>query len=34
MVFSELGEKIEPMKQFVVDLKVTEGKQALDRLKM
>lgn len=34
MVSSELGEKLEPVTQFVVDFEVIEGKEALDRLKM
>lgn len=34
MVSSELGEKLEPGTQFVVDSEVTEGKQAVDRFKM
>lgn len=34
MVSPSLGEKLEPVKQFVLDFEVTEGKQAIDRLKM
>lgn len=34
MVSLGLGEKLEPVKKFVVDFEVIEGKQALDRLKM
>jgi len=33
-VWLELGEKLEPVMQSAADFEVTEGKQALDRLKM